>query len=106
MAIEINNQTNSRRLNAREDLPVLNKATGNSSKPAADSASQPSDTVSLTETAAMMQKIQSKLEQQPVVDIARIESIKNAIASGSYPIDSGIVAEKMMSFERQLAKGV
>lgn len=106
MAIEINNQTNSPRLNAREDLPVLNKATGNGSKPAAESASQPSDTVSLTETAAMMQRIQARLEQQPVVDTARVEALKNAIANGTYQIDSGIVADKMMSFEGQLAEGV
>ncbi len=106
MTIEINNQANSPRLNAREDLSVQTRGSEKGGKTQPESASIPSDTVSLTETAAMMQKIQDSLSRIPVVDTGRVESIKAAIADGSYKMDSEVLADKLSSFERQLAESL
>ncbi len=104
MAIEINNHTNPPRLGTRENLTTPEKIqSGRNDRQAADDAPQASDTVVLTETAAMMQKIQARLADLPVVDSKRVEAIKAAIADGSYQVDSNIVAERMTSLEKQLA---
>ncbi len=105
MAIEINNHTNSPRHSTRENLATPDKIQGGgrSDRQATDDATQASDTVVLTETAAMMQKIQARLADLPVVDSKRVEAIKVAIADGSYQVDSNIVAERMTSLEKQLA---
>ena len=104
MAIEINNHTNPPCLGTRENLTTPEKIQGGrNDRQAADDAPQASDTVVLTETAAMMQKIQARLADLPVVDSKRVEAIKAAIADGSYQVDSNIVAERMTSLEKQLA---
>lgn len=60
------------------------------------------DTVSLTDAAARLRELENSLAQMPVIDSQRVEGIQQAIANGSYEIDSGRVAEKMLSFEREL----
>ncbi|WP_127476351.1 flagellar biosynthesis anti-sigma factor FlgM [Sulfurivermis fontis] len=62
------------------------------------------DTVSLTDTAARLRELENSLAKLPVVDSQRVESIQQAIANGSYEIDSGRVAEKMLRFERELQR--
>lgn len=62
------------------------------------------DTVSLTDTAARLRELENSLAKLPVVDSQRVESIQQAIANGSYEVDSGRVAEKMLRFERDLQR--
>jgi len=61
------------------------------------------DTVSLTDTAANLQKISLAINELPVVDSQRVESIRQAIANGTYEIDPQRTAEKMIGFEAALA---
>lgn len=60
------------------------------------------DTVSLTASAERMQSLQDKIATMPVVDSARVESVKGAINSGNFEIDAGQVASSMIDFETQL----
>lgn len=62
------------------------------------------DTVSLTDTAARLRELENSLAKMPVVDSQRVESIQQAIANGSYEMDSGRVAEKMLRFEQDLQR--
>lgn len=62
------------------------------------------DTVSLTDTAARLRELENSLAKMPVVDSQRVETIQQAIADGSYEVDSGRVAEKMLRFERDLQR--
>lgn len=57
------------------------------------------DTVSLTQTAAQLQSLQNSLAELPVVDTQRVESIRQAIADGSYEIDAGRIADGILAFE-------
>ena len=59
--------------------------------------------VSLTDTAAKLQRVEAQIANQPVVDTQKVESVKKAIADGSFKVDSGRAAEKMAEFESLLA---
>ncbi|WP_407315825.1 flagellar biosynthesis anti-sigma factor FlgM [Pseudomonas sp. nanlin1] len=65
-------------------------------------ASVPSgEAVTLSDGAQQLQKITEKLGEQPVVNSARVAELKQAIADGSYQVDSKSVASKMLNFEAQ-----
>lgn len=62
---------------------------------------QPSttDTVTLTDTAAQLQKLEAAIANLPIVDAARVEDVKQAINDGRFQIHPQRVAEKLISFE-------
>jgi negative regulator of flagellin synthesis FlgM len=60
-----------------------------------------SDTVTITKKAETLQMLESDINKQPDIDNERIESLKIAIDSGEYDIDSQRVAEKLIQFETQ-----
>jgi negative regulator of flagellin synthesis FlgM len=49
-----------------------------------------------------LQKLSDAIAQTPVVDAAKVASIKQALSSGSYAIDASRVADKMLQAERGL----
>ena len=61
--------------------------------------SSTSDTVSLSENAVQLGKLENEVVAMPVSDTQRIEQVKQAIRDGSYEIDARRVAEKLMAFE-------
>ena len=103
MPIEINGQNNNPVQTDRNTRPENNVGR---SEPSVDQGStgRPStqDTVSLTETSAQLRSIESSLASLPVVDTQRVESIKQALADGSYQVDAGSIADKLINFEQTL----
>jgi negative regulator of flagellin synthesis FlgM len=65
-------------------------------------ASQTGDTVTLTSSARSLQKIEEAVAKAPVVNASKVAAMKQAINSGTYQIDSGRVADKLLQFESGL----
>lgn len=72
--------------------------------PAQQETGKPStvDTVSLTDSAERLRKLEKILASLPVVDVQRVEGIRKAIDNGVYNIDPLRVADKFLSFESTL----
>ena len=82
---------------------VADKSQTTSSATAASTA-QTGDTVTLTDSARSLQKIEEAVAKAPVVDSAKVDTIKQAVQNGTYQVNAGRVAGKMLQFERGLKK--
>ena len=86
-----------------------NQKVGNQQNQTAQNAptgSAPTDTVSLTGTASQLRALEQQIASLPVVDVQRVESIKQDISSGSYQIDPVQVADKMIQMESAINQGL
>jgi negative regulator of flagellin synthesis FlgM len=73
---------------ASTDTPAASTSTG--------------DQVTLTTSARSLQKLSDAIAQTPVVDAAKVASIKQALAGGTYTINASSIADKMLQAERGL----
>lgn len=80
-------------------------------KPADNRAGQaagnkPADTrqteVSLSPRAVQLKQLETELAAIPVVDRARVDGIKEAIASGQYTINTGNIAETLLDSVKEM----
>ena len=81
---------------------VTDKSQGDASAAPASASQKAGDTVTLTSSARSLQKIEEAVAKTPVVNTAKVASIKQAINSGNYQVDAGRVADKLLQFERGL----
>ena len=105
MSIEVNNVPPS----GGHVVEVGGQARGTSQPPAekvADTSGAEhgsrTDQVSLTQAAQQLRGLEQEIADHPVVDTRKVEAIKEALANGSYEIDSNRVAGKMMDLEKAL----
>jgi negative regulator of flagellin synthesis FlgM len=80
---------------------VADKSQGDAAAATA-STSQTGDHVTLTNSARSLQKIEEAVAKTPVVNAAKVASVKQAVQSGSYQVDAGRVADKLLQFESGL----
>lgn len=62
------------------------------------------DTVELTDAARLLERLESELAGAADVDQARIDSLKAAIADGSYQIDDRSIADALLRADRELGR--
>ena len=79
---------------------VTDKSQGEGS--AAAAAAQTGDHVTLTDSARSLQRIEEAVAKTPVVNADKVAAVRHAISSGTYKIDAGRVAGKMLKYERGL----
>ena len=88
------------RTNAAKDS-VEAKAPAQPAKAEQTASTQSGESVHLSNEAQQLQKITDSLRDQPVVNKARVAELKQAIADGSYKVDSNRVASKLLNFEAE-----
>ena len=59
-------------------------------------------TVTITNTAETLQALEKSIENQPVVDTQRVQSIRQSILDGTFNLDNRQTAEKFAEFENLL----
>ncbi len=62
-----------------------------------------SSQVRLTDTAASLKQIETRLADVPDVDRKRVETLRERIESGAYEVNAGRLADRLLAFERDLA---
>lgn len=62
----------------------------------------PDAQVTVSSVAAHFQRIEATLASVPVIDSARVEEIKNAIAEGRFQVDAEKVADSLIASVRQM----
>jgi len=103
MVIDFSRVNNSPSLPGTTRTGNAQESTGAAAQPAAKSTSvaQSGEAVTLSDGAQQLQKITDTLRDQPTVNSARVAELKQAIADGSYKVDSERVASKLLNFEAQ-----
>ena len=87
------------------DETTGNRRTGSESEVAdkrGPGTASTSDTVELTSSAKLLERLEKNLAAAPGIDSSRVETIKQAIANGQYEIDSEAIADAMIRLERSL----
>ena len=80
---------------------VADKAQGEAQAVVA-ATSKTGDTVTLTDSARSLQKIEEAVAKAPVVNASKVAAVKQSINFGTYTINAGRVADKLLRFERGL----
>ncbi|MCC7182761.1 MAG: hypothetical protein IOMNBAOH_00781 [Rhodocyclaceae bacterium] len=71
-------------------------------RPAAASGSGQSEQVELSPMSARLKDIEAALANEPVVDRARVDEIKQAITEGRFQVDASKVADSLIQSVRDL----
>ena len=87
-------------------LKQLTLPTSIENRPAQPQANTRADTeqtdVPLSQRAAELKQLETRLAAIPVVDRARVDSIKEAIASGQYTINTENIAESLIDSVKEM----
>lgn len=68
-------------------------------------ATAAADQMRLTGDATNLQALERELGAAPAgIDVAKVNSIRAAIADGSYRVDAQQIADRMLSFENELTR--
>jgi len=91
-------------------LPKFTQATGSSGNGptttaahSADSAAarKADDQLKLTDSALALQEA-ARTSDTSAIDSQRVEQLRQAVADGSYKVDAGRIADRMLALEQQL----
>jgi negative regulator of flagellin synthesis FlgM len=98
MSLDINGIPSAKVTSSTDDSQVKQSVEQTSTQKESGKSST-TDTVSLSDNAVQLGKLENTVVSTPVVDTQRVEQVKQAIKDGSYEIDPARVADKLMQFE-------
>lgn len=98
MQINNNGITNSTNTNSKQ-TPVGSESNKKTSTESTNQAGQ--DSVFLSQEAQVLKQLEAKIADSPAVDMAKVDSIRQAIADGSYSINAESIASKMLNMDNE-----
>ena len=81
---------------------AVDKAQGSAASASTAAASSTADQVTLTGSAITLQKLGEAVANAPVVNAQKVTTVKTSVQNGTYKVDAGRVADKMLQFENGL----
>lgn len=66
------------------------------------SAGASTEQVQISTLSSQLQQLQSRLSNSPVVDVARVQEIKQAMSEGKFKVDTGKVADGLLQAAQNL----
>lgn len=88
----------------RPAAKVRDAATGGSSAATANSSTEPSGDVHITDSASQLATLEQTLRSMPAVDEARVAQFRTAIDQGTYTVQPQQVADQLMQLEHSLGQ--
>ncbi|MES2369702.1 MAG: flagellar biosynthesis anti-sigma factor FlgM [Pseudomonadota bacterium] len=79
----------------------VSSAKGKSTGKAAASASGVSDSLTLTESSTRIRSLESQLASVDVTDAGKVESVKAALANGTFAVDAEVVADRLIDHTKE-----
>jgi negative regulator of flagellin synthesis FlgM len=73
------------------------KGAGKASAPGAGSG----DSLSLTESSTRIRSLESQLASVDVTDLGKVESVKSALANGTFTVDAEVVADRLIDHTKE-----
>lgn len=108
MAIDFNNPNNTSGLSKPTTASSLNSAhssaQGTAKKSVLEQTNKPTgsgESVQLSKNARQLQSVSEKIANMPSVNSEKVAQLKQAVAEGSYQVDSQRVASKLLGLEAQ-----
>ena len=87
------------KIDKRITPPAASKASATKGKgagKAAPSAGGGADSLTLTESSTRIRSLESQLASVDVTDVGKVESVKAALADGSFAVDAEVVADRLI----------
>ncbi len=85
---QVNTSANTTSINKDNNRPTNTNSTG-----------QANDSITLTESAKLIQQLEKQLGSVPVVDSDKVAEVRENLNSGNYSISTERVAEKFVRYE-------
>ena len=101
MAMEINglnsNKANTNKANSGQSVAAPKPGTA---EEAAASAKSGADTVQISARGQMLNRLQNQVGKDAPINREKVESLKAAIADGSYKVDAQAIAKRMLESDQ------
>lgn len=109
MSNSVDNVSGNNLLNATEQASRIKEVAGKKDKDVDEAQREATkakpaatDEVVLTDSAKRLQAIERALESVPITDKAKVKSIQDRIADGSFQINAENIAEKLLATDKLL----
>jgi len=79
----------------------VSSAKGKGAGKAAASTAGGSDSLTLTESSTRIRSLESQLASVDVTDTGKVESVKAALANGTFAVDAEVVADRLIDHTKE-----
>ena len=95
-----NNASQTNRANEPKHVKAVHDSEGSTKQSAKAMLEQ--DSVNLTSSAMRIKSLEDQIARLPIVDTQKVEQIRNSLSDGTFEFNSVRIAEKLISFEKDL----